>query len=184
MVRYFYNLMKKNPNINFSCNRFLYCRPTAISKLTTGFTLIELLVAIAIIGLLSAIILASLNTARGKGADAAVKSNLHNMRAQDDLYYTSNGDSYGTWNGGVKATCPTVVTVGSMMNDPNIIKAIAAALVAGGNGTSCIVVGGSYAIAVGMKTVNQAWCIDSSGISKLKTGVATPDLAITGSACN
>ncbi len=149
-----------------------------------GFTLIELLVVIAIIGILSSVVLASLNTARTKGADASVKSNLHNMRAQAELYYSSNSDSYGTWNAGVKATCPTSVVAGSIFNDTNIIKAVAAALSSGVNGTSCISVGGSYAIAVGMKTANQAWCIDSTGASKLKTGVATPDLAITGSACN
>jgi prepilin-type N-terminal cleavage/methylation domain-containing protein len=52
-----------------------------------GFTLIELLVVIAIIGILSSVVLASLNTARGKGADAAVKANLANARAQAELFY-------------------------------------------------------------------------------------------------
>jgi prepilin-type N-terminal cleavage/methylation domain-containing protein len=53
----------------------------------SGFTLIELLVVIAIIGILSSVVLASLNTARNKGADAAIKSNIDNARAQAELYY-------------------------------------------------------------------------------------------------
>ncbi len=54
-----------------------------------GFTLIELLVVIAIIGILSAVVLASLNTARNKGADAAIKSNIDNARAAAELFYDS-----------------------------------------------------------------------------------------------
>src|SRR6185369_698077 len=62
--------------------------------LEKGFTLIELLVVIAIIGILSSVVLASLNTARNKGADAAIKSNLNNARAQAELYYDGNTQSY------------------------------------------------------------------------------------------
>ena len=59
-----------------------------------GFTLIELLVVIAIIGILSSVVLASLNTARAKGANAAVKANLNNIRAQAELSYDTNGNNY------------------------------------------------------------------------------------------
>ena len=59
-----------------------------------GFTLIELLVVIAIIGILSSVVLASLNTARNKGADTAVKANLAGARAQAELFYDANGKSY------------------------------------------------------------------------------------------
>lgn len=55
--------------------------------LTRGFTLIELLVVIAIIGILASVVLASLNSARDKGADSAAKANLANMRAQAELFY-------------------------------------------------------------------------------------------------
>ena len=62
--------------------------------LSRGFTLIELLVVIAIIGILASVVLASLNSARDKGADAAIKSNLNNSRAQAELYYDNNDRSY------------------------------------------------------------------------------------------
>ncbi len=49
-------------------------------KTNKGFTLIELLVVIAIIGVLSAVVLASLNTARDKGKDASIQSDIGNIR--------------------------------------------------------------------------------------------------------
>lgn len=63
-------------------------------KKNKGFTLIELLVVIAIIGILSAVVLASLNTARDKGANAAIKANLNNIRAQADLVYDESSSTY------------------------------------------------------------------------------------------
>ena len=51
-----------------------------------GFTLIELLVVIAIIGMLSSIVLASLNSARAKAHDTKVFSQLKNMYTQAMLY--------------------------------------------------------------------------------------------------
>lgn len=144
-----------------------------------GFTIVELLVVVGIIGLISAIVLVVLSSARDRGSDANVKANLVQVRVEADLYYSNNSESYGTF---AAATCPTAVTAGSIFNDQTIINAIASALAAGGNGTRCVASGNSYAVAVGMKTVGQSWCVDSLGHSKQFAG--TPTAAITGSSCS
>ena len=78
---------------------------TADSKLrlnNQGFTLIELLVVIAIIGLLSSIVLASLNTARAKARDAKRMEDLAQIRTALELYYSDHGyypPAHGTTGG-------------------------------------------------------------------------------------
>ncbi len=52
-----------------------------------GFTLIELLVVVAIIGLLSAIVLVSLNSARKASNDAKRKADLKQMANAQEMYY-------------------------------------------------------------------------------------------------
>jgi prepilin-type N-terminal cleavage/methylation domain-containing protein len=56
-----------------------------------GFTLIELLVVIAIIGLISSVVLASLNTARIKGRDARRISDIKQLQIALEFYYDKNG---------------------------------------------------------------------------------------------
>lgn len=52
---------------------------------TRGFTLIELLVVISIIGLLSSVVLASLNSARAKGRDARRLSDIKQLQVAMEL---------------------------------------------------------------------------------------------------
>lgn len=77
----------------------------AIKK--TGFTLIELLVVMAIIGILSAVVLTSLNGARAKGRDARRISDIKQIQLALELYYDSTGGyplSIGTLTSSVLVT--------------------------------------------------------------------------------
>lgn len=64
-----------------------------IKKESRGFTLIELLVVIAIIGLLSSVVLASLNNARKKGRDARRVSDLKQLQVALELYYADQSSA-------------------------------------------------------------------------------------------
>lgn len=150
-----------------------------------GFTLIELLVVIAIIGILSAVVLASLNTARNKGADAAVKSNLQTVQTQAELFYDSNNNKYNTdGTTGISAggACPTSASAtGSMFAvDATIRNAVLSAMNAVGTTTSRCYMnsnGSAYFVQVGLKT-GGTYCVDSTGqattTNTLATGTACP----------
>ena len=131
-----------------------------MKKYSKGFTLMELLVVIAIIGILSSVVLASLNTARNKGTDAAIKGQLAAARPQAEIYYDGNGSS------GYTSLC--VVSTGT--------KPMWDAVKRNDTNASCAADSESWAMSAALKTAGGGnWCVDYTGASSAgTTSAATP----------
>jgi prepilin-type N-terminal cleavage/methylation domain-containing protein len=143
---------------------------------TRGFTLIELLVVIAIIGILSAVVLGSLNMARTRANDAAVKSNLAGIRSPAELYYDIYKRYSSSGGGAYTGDCLTTAALfretsitgeGRTIAD-SIAAAIAAAHAAGNGSKQCRLdaTRANYMIAIGLEGSSTYWCIDNTGTAK------------------
>ncbi len=148
-----------------------------------GFTLIELLVVIAIIGILSSVVLASLNSARNKGADAAVKSNLAAIRSQAEIYnddksgYTTGGTNVGSGMDGAVGADVTPVEcasqASSMFSDPVVTSAISKAKESSRGKIVCSATGTAYGVAAALiGKANTAWCVDNTSVARETTVTA------------
>lgn len=131
-----------------------------------GFTLIELLVVIAIIGILASVVLASLNTARNKGADAKIKAELANARAQAELYYdsqTPNTYAEVCTSGAANGILPLVTSAASTAGTTAVADAASGTT---GTCNDAPATGTGWAAEIPLKT-SGFYCVDNTGASKV-----------------
>jgi prepilin-type N-terminal cleavage/methylation domain-containing protein len=120
-----------------------------------GFTLIELLVVIAIIGILSSVVLASLNSARKKGRDARRVADIKQLQLALELAYDASG-SYPSGDGAASTTLADLVSDGyiaAMPTDPG----------SGSYGYVQTDSGSGYVIGAILETTNTALNTDYDG---------------------
>ncbi|MFH1200873.1 MAG: type II secretion system protein [bacterium] len=160
----------------------------SILKKEKGFTLIELLVVVAIVGILASITLGYLGSARKKGDDTAVKSNLATMRSVGELFFLDNNNSYLPAGGSTFniATCPIYDAAGTnMLSKDKVIASSIAEAIFRGKDSACYNSDSVWAVAVGLKLVpDTSWCVDVTGIAKMVNSVPASAINSSTFLCN
>ena len=142
-----------------------------MKKYTRGFTLIELLVVIAIIGILSSVVLVSLNSARSKGKDARVISSIQQIRTLLESGY--NGASYPDLsNNATTSAGPNIAALNQLTNDI-YAQTSTISIVAPGTSPTAYALFGKLTSAA----ANTYFCIASNGTSQQSVTTTTPSIS-------
>jgi prepilin-type N-terminal cleavage/methylation domain-containing protein len=125
-------------------------------KSKKGFTLIELLVVIAIIGILAGIVLVSIRDVTPRAKDAAIKSDLQQIRTQAEIIYSDN------------ASYNDLCTAADQLGTAQGLSTIEADLISQGTTFRCYADGDDYCVSADLLTGSEkTFCIDSNGLSKV-----------------
>ncbi len=136
-----------------------------------GFTLIELLVVIAIIGILAALVLVALGSARDKANDTRVKSGIAQLRTLAETIYDSDNSQYTKVQACFNSTTtPTGTTcagqetaVGKLITDVNAANSTTT-----GTSINAVSTATAYCVSAKLKSNSaQFFCADSSGVAKV-----------------